>query len=303
MNKNSIGAVVAIALGVALAACSDEDSNSLGSLSSAGVSGSAGAEQGASGGLNDPTAEGGSPETPSGGRDAISGGAGASECPLPLSCNWCDGDYVRDADDCITGYRCANGTDPCSTAACLGDADCGTDETCGSDGLCWPATTGAGGALGSGGMESSGGATTASGGSSAGLGGAPSDGGSGGAGATGGDSGGSEGLGGSSSPGGSAGSAPEGGGGGLAGGGGIGDGGSAAGGAAGQSGGGGTVECSPPLSCNWCDGDYVRDADGCIVGYLCANGADPCSVSACLADDDCGVGESCGDDMLCWPAE
>lgn len=60
------------------------------------------------------------------------------------------------------------------------------------------------------------------------------------------------------------------------------------------------MECSPLPSCNWCGGQPVVDVDGCTIGWLCANGADPCSVSPCDANA-CPSGQRCGTDQLCWP--
>lgn len=75
-----------------------------------------------------------------------------------------------------------------------------------------------------------------------------------------------------------------------------------AGGLAGGAGGTGGSDCPPLLSCNWCDGDELLDGDGCVTGWICLNGDDPCGASTSCSDDgDCEPGEYCGDDHLCWP--
>jgi hypothetical protein len=64
-----------------------------------------------------------------------------------------------------------------------------------------------------------------------------------------------------------------------------------------------TVDCPSPLSCNWCGGTNVVDAQGCIVGYLCPNGVDPCETSPCVSNSDCPPGAYCSDEGLCWPCQ
>jgi hypothetical protein len=91
------------------------------------------------------------------------GGTGGSSCPLLPSCNWCGGEYLLDATGCVTGFRCANGVDPCKTAACSASAPCAAGETC-SNMLCWPGDAGAGGATGTGGTSGSGGSSGGTGG-------------------------------------------------------------------------------------------------------------------------------------------
>jgi len=59
----------------------------------------------------------------------------------------------------------------------------------------------------------------------------------------------------------------------------------------------------PPPPCNWCNGEYVYDQNGCLVGYRCANGVDPCSYDNCVISPwVCGPGELCDDGGLCWSA-
>ncbi len=86
-------------------------------------------------------------------------------------------------------------------------------------------------------------------------------------------------------------------------GGGAGSGGGVAGSGGGVAGSGGTTTvdaCSPLPLCNWCDGETVYDASGCPVGYVCANGVDPCTTDPCFGKQDCAPNEICKD-MLCWP--
>jgi len=45
--------------------------------------------------------------------------------------------------------------------------------------------------------------------------------------------------------------------------------------------------CPGLPSCNWCDGVDVFDADGCVVGYRCWNGVDPCQTDPCENEADC----------------
>jgi hypothetical protein len=82
---------------------------------------------------------GGEGGVPAGGQTGT--GATGGECDPPLSCNWCSGTTVYDADGCVVGYVCANGVDPCSTSACQDKTDCDPEDVCGADGLCWPATS------------------------------------------------------------------------------------------------------------------------------------------------------------------
>lgn len=61
--------------------------------------------------------------------------------------------------------------------------------------------------------------------------------------------------------------------------------------------------CPPMPSCNWCGGSSIYDAKGCITGWVCANGANPCSTMPCGGSAPvCKPGESCHADQLCWPA-
>lgn len=147
------------------------------------------------------------------------GGASGSSCTAALSCNWCSGESVKDANGCVTGYRCANGVDPCKTSSCSAFAPCPDGQTC-SNMLCWSNDGGAG------------------------------------------DTGGTDGSGGS-------------------------------GGSSGSS-------CPRLPSCNWCAGEEIHDASGCVTGWRCANGVDPCKTSSCSASNPCGVGQTCRN-LLCWP--
>jgi hypothetical protein len=57
----------------------------------------------------------------------------------------------------------------------------------------------------------------------------------------------------------------------------------------------------PP--CNWCGGTNVYDSNGCVIGWRCANGANPCTTLACDdTSNPCEAGYTCGSDRLCWPA-
>lgn len=56
-------------------------------------------------------------------------------------------------------------------------------------------------------------------------------------------------------------------------------------------------------SCNWCQGDALRDSNGCIAGWLCPNGIDPCAVAQCPSGNECAANETCYRDGLCWPSE
>jgi len=73
-------------------------------------------------------------------------------------------------------------------------------------------------------------------------------------------------------------------------------------GGSGGAGGEGGAGCPPVASCNWCGGDELHDANGCITGFICENGADPCAVSECPSAHDCAEDETCMRDSLCWPA-
>lgn len=66
----------------------------------------------------------------------------------------------------------------------------------------------------------------------------------------------------------------------------------------GWAGSGGSV-CPPMPSCNWCNGKPYYDSTGCIVGWLCANGVDPCYTQPCWQAG-CPGGQTCGSDGLCW---
>ncbi len=170
-----------------------------------------------------------------------------------------------------------------------GTAGTGTGGDPGSGG------TGTGGDPGSGGggFSASGGNWLSSGGT--GTGGDPGSGGTvtgGAAGSAGTGSGGDTGSGGTGT-GGDAGSAGTGVGG-------IGTGGTGTGG--GGAGGAGGTDCPMLPSCNWCGGEDLVDANGCVTGWICANGIDPCenSVGPCVDPTDCEADEVC-DDGLCWP--
>lgn len=156
----------------------------------------------------------------SGGATGAGGASGSSSSCMPaLSCNWCGGETLKDANGCVAGYRCANGIDPCKTSSCSAFAPCPDGQTC-SNMLCWPNDGGAG------------------------------------------DTGGTDGSGGS-------------------------------GGSSGSS-------CPRLPSCNWCSGQEVYDASGCVTGWRCANGIDPCKANSCGASNPCGVGQTCRN-LLCWP--
>jgi hypothetical protein len=45
----------------------------------------------------------------------------------------------------------------------------------------------------------------------------------------------------------------------------------------------------------------VTNSAGCIVGWRCANGADPCSTQPCPSPYACPAGSTCSN-QLCWPA-
>jgi hypothetical protein len=78
-----------------------------------------------------------------------------STCPPVANCNWCGGAAVVDSRGCITGWRCANGIDPCTKSPCTDSSPCEAGQICGDDHLCRPA--GAGGAGGKGGVTGTGG--------------------------------------------------------------------------------------------------------------------------------------------------
>jgi hypothetical protein len=62
--------------------------------------------------------------------------------------------------------------------------------------------------------------------------------------------------------------------------------------------------CPPQPACNWCGGSETLDSQGCVSGYTCANGVDPCATEPCSnthPSNSCLAGEKCGADMLCWP--
>lgn len=73
---------------------------------------------------------------------------------------------------------------------------------------------------------------------------------------------------------------------------------------AGGSGTGGTrvdggVVCPSLPDCNWCSGAPVSDAFGCVIGYSCENGQDPCLTRPCR-EQPCPAGQFCALDGLCW---
>ncbi len=37
------------------------------------------------------------------------------------------------------------------------------------------------------------------------------------------------------------------------------------------------------------------------MGFVCANGVDPCTTPPCSSDAACKPSERCGKDKLCWP--
>ncbi|HNS96307.1 MAG TPA: hypothetical protein PKL73_05090 [Polyangiaceae bacterium] len=67
--------------------------------------------------------------------------------------------------------------------------------------------------------------------------------------------------------------------------------------------GGSSPECPPLPYCNWCHGDTVYDEKGCAIGYVCANGADPCNTPPCSSTESCPPNQHCGADDLCWDAD
>jgi hypothetical protein len=70
----------------------------------------------------------------------------------------------------------------------------------------------------------------------------------------------------------------------------------------GPGGSGGSITCPGLPSCNWCNGTNIYDESGCVIGYMCANGEDPCVTQPCDASDpmSCPSGMTCKQDMLCW---
>jgi len=63
----------------------------------------------------------------------------------------------------------------------------------------------------------------------------------------------------------------------------------------------GPLDCPSLPFCNWCDGEPVKDTPGCVTGWICANGVDPCVDSGCTGPEDCEADLVCGGDHLCWP--
>jgi hypothetical protein len=63
----------------------------------------------------------------------------------------------------------------------------------------------------------------------------------------------------------------------------------------------GSMTCPAIADCNWCNGSPVYDARGCVAGYRCANGADPCTTQPCTRSLDCAAGEICDFNGLCQP--
>jgi hypothetical protein len=58
--------------------------------------------------------------------------------------------------------------------------------------------------------------------------------------------------------------------------------------------------CPAAPACNWCNGTEKKDSKGCVVGYICKNGADPCTTQPC-SQGGCKQNEQCRSDELCWP--
>lgn len=69
----------------------------------------------------------------------------------------------------------------------------------------------------------------------------------------------------------------------------------------GWAGSGGSV-CPPLPSCNWCNGTPYYDSSGCVAGWTCANGINPCVTQPCHVEG-CQAGYTCAEDGLCWPGE
>ena len=92
-----------------------------------------------------------------------------TSCPPLANCNWCGGQSQKDSRGCTTGWRCANGADPCLVSPCTDNSPCKAGESCGTDHLCWPA--GAGGTGGKGGATGTGGKGGTGGGGAGGAGG------------------------------------------------------------------------------------------------------------------------------------
>jgi hypothetical protein len=72
------------------------------------------------------------------------------------------------------------------------------------------------------------------------------------------------------------------------------------GGNVGGTGGSGGQRCANLTCANWCNGYAVSNDNGCVNGYRCANGIDPCHVSPCYSDSNCPTGSTCKE-KLCWP--
>lgn len=89
------------------------------------------------------SSSGGSSGGGAGGAPAADASDASEGCPALAHCNWCQGEVRFDSAGCAVGYTCANGVDPCETAACTGNDSCAANEVCGEDGLCWekPAVT------------------------------------------------------------------------------------------------------------------------------------------------------------------
>lgn len=61
----------------------------------------------------------------------------------------------------------------------------------------------------------------------------------------------------------------------------------------------------PTLSCNWCGGIEQKDSQGCVIGFVCANGVNPCQTAPCSPETpgSCKDGQHCLQDNLCWPCQ
>lgn len=156
-NTTSLIRFAAIVIMVGLWAGCPGGSYELGQLADGG-------EPGTGGSIGPSTASGGvlgaGGETSTGGSGGTVSltGSGGSPCPPLPSCNWCHGQQVVDATGCVTGWRCANGADPCQVSSCEPQAPPPSGYACGSDGLYWPAAA-TGGAPGTGGSGDRGGDT------------------------------------------------------------------------------------------------------------------------------------------------
>jgi hypothetical protein len=123
------------------------NSGEAGGAASGGTAGTGGGPAGTGGGPagtgGGPAGTGGGPAGTGGGPAGTGGGPGGAAgtaCAPPPSCNWCGGTPRYDSNNCIVGYICKNGVDPCQTPPCTGTPSvCKPGEACGSDGLCWPA--------------------------------------------------------------------------------------------------------------------------------------------------------------------